>query len=509
MAKIVECVPNFSEGRRPEIIEEIIREIRLVEGVALLDREMDGDHNRAVISFVGTPQGVKEAVLRSVSKATQLIDMNKHKGEHPRIGATDVVPLIPIAGMSMEECVRLANESAREIAEKLGIPVYLYEEAATRPDRVNLAQIRKGEYEGLRKEIETDPNRKPDYGPCKMHPTAGAMVIGARMPLIAFNVYLGTGDVRIAKKIAQAIRFADGGLRYVKALGFVIKERGLVQVSMNLVNYSQTPLFRVFEMVKSEASRHGVSVISSEIVGLTPMEALAGVADFYLRLENFKPEQILENRLMHLASSQREGLEGFLSEVASSSPAPGGGSVAAVAGALGAALCSMVCRLTIGKKKYAEFEEELKMILERSEVLQRELKELVTKDAESFNAVMNARKLSERNEHEVARRLNAIEESTKRAASVPLEVMEKSFAVLGLSKIVAQKGNPNVASDAGVSALMAKAAIDGAYLNVKINLPSIEDKEFIASTKERAEKIKREAEIISQEVKKIVDDRIG
>ncbi|MCJ7507339.1 MAG: glutamate formimidoyltransferase [candidate division Zixibacteria bacterium] len=509
MARMVECVPNFSEGRRPEIIEKIVAEIKKIEGVAFLDKEMDKDHNRAVVSFVGSPEGVKEAALAAISKATELIDMNKHTGEHPRIGATDVVPLIPIAGVSMEECVKLAHELAREVAEKLNIPIYLYEEAATRSDRVNLAEIRKGEYEELKKEIETNPDRKPDYGPAKMHPTAGAMVIGARMPLIAFNVYLGTKDVGIAKKIASAIRFGGGGLRYVKALGFAIKERGLVQVSMNLVNYLGTPIFRVFEMVKSEADRYGVSIISSEVVGLTPMGALVDVADFYLKLENFKKEQILENRLMHLASTQNEGLDDFMCEVASSSPAPGGGSVAAISGSLGAALCSMVCRLTIGKKKYAEFEEELKGVLEKSENLLKELKELVTKDAESFNAVMDARKLSQRDEEEIARRTNTIQEATKRAALVPIEVMEKSLEVLSLSRIVAEKGNPNAVSDAGVSALMAKAAMEGAYLNVRINLPSIEDREFVASTKEKADKIRQDAEILIQEVKRIVDDKIG
>jgi glutamate formiminotransferase/formiminotetrahydrofolate cyclodeaminase len=509
MARMVECVPNFSEGKRPEVIEKIIAEIKAVKDVAFLDKEMDKDHNRAVISFVGSPEGIKEAAFKAISKATELIDMNKHKGEHPRLGATDVVPLIPIAGISMDECVKLAHELAREVAEKLNIPIYLYEGAATRPDRINLAEIRKGEYEGLRKQIETNPDRKPDYGPTKMHPTAGATVIGARMPLIAFNVYLETKDVKVAKKIAQAIRFGDGGLRYVKALGFAIKERGLVQVSMNLVNYLGTPIFRVFEMIKSEADRYGVSIVSSEVVGLTPMEALVNVADFYLKLENFRKEQILENRLMHLASSQKEGLDDFLREVASSSPAPGGGSVAAVAGSLGAALCSMVCGLTIGKKKYAEFEEELKTVLEKSESLQKELKELIAKDAESFNAVMDARKLSQRNEEEIARRLNAIQEATKKAALVPIEVMEKSLEVLNLSKLVAQKGNPNVISDAGVSALMARAAIEGAYLNVRINLPSIEDEGFVVSTRGKAEKIKEEAESLSQEIRRIVDGRIG
>jgi len=509
MARMVECVPNFSEGRRVEVIEQIIGEIKSVKDVALLDKEMDGDHNRAVISFVGTPEGVKEAAFRAIRRAAELIDMNKHVGEHPRIGATDVVPLIPISDFTMEECIKLARELAIEVAEKLHIPVYLYEEAAVRPDRTNLAEIRKGEYEGLSKEIEKTPERKPDFGPCKMHPTAGATVIGARMPLVAFNVYLETKDVRIAKKIAKAIRFGDGGLRYVKALGFAIKERGLVQVSMNLVNYSKTPIFRAFEMIKSEANRYGVNIISSEIVGLVPMEALIDVADFYLKVGNLKKEQILENRLMHLAKSQKEGLEDFIHEVASDSPAPGGGSVAAVAGSLAAALSSMVCRLTIGRKKYIQVEVEMKKVLEESEILQKQLKELIVRDAESFNAVMDARKLSQNNEEEVVRRAKLIQEATKKAALIPLEVMEKSLEVLKLTKVVAEKGNLNTVSDAGVSGLMATSGMEGAYLNVRINLPSIEDEQFVKLTRERAEKIKQEAEVLGQEIRNVVNSKIG
>lgn len=295
--EIVECVPNFSEGRRKRVVDAIVSEIRDVKGVRVLDFEMDADHNRSVITFVGEPNAVVKAAFNATKRASELIDMNRHKGEHPRIGATDVIPFIPISGVSMEDCVRLARSLGKEIAEKLKIPVYLYERAATRTEREDLAYVRRGEYEGLKKEIESNADRKPDFGNARLHPTAGATAVGARFPLIAYNVNLGTDSIEIAKKIAKAIRFRDGGLRYVKALGFEIKEKGIVQISMNLVNYEKSPMYRVFEMIKSEAERYGVPVIESEIVGLVPMNALIDVSEFYLKLNNFKKSQILENRL--------------------------------------------------------------------------------------------------------------------------------------------------------------------------------------------------------------------
>lgn len=508
MAKLVECVPNFSEGRKPEVIDAIVSEITSVQGVMLLDKEMDKDHNRAVVTFVGGPDEAKEAAFRAIGKAAELIDLEKHQGEHPRMGATDVVPFIPISGMGMDDCVKLAKELGKEVGEKLEIPVYLYEAAATRPDRENLADVRRGEYEGLKSEIETNPDRKPDFGPSRMHRRAGATAIGARMPLIAFNVYLGTRDVRVARRIAKAIRFGGGGLRYVKALGFDIKERAIVQISMNLVNYLRTPVFRVFEMIKSEAQRYGVSIVSSEIVGLTPMNAMMDVADFYLRLENFKKDQILENKLMNIAQQQKVGLMDFIEEVASKRPVPGGGSVAASSGATSAALLSMVCGLTIGKRKYQEVEEELKEVLQKVGKIKEELKELVVKDAESYQRVMDARKLTRHTEIEEKRRDAAIQEATKQAASIPLKVMEKSLEILKLSKTVAEKGNVNAVSDAGVAALMAKAAVLGAGYNVKINLGSIEDESFAEQTRKTSESMEKTAEDLSQEVEKTVEERL-
>ena len=300
MKKIVECVPNFSEGRRKEIIEEIIDQVRKRKDVKLLDYSSDPDHNRTDVTFIGEPQSVKEAALDLAMKCVELIDMNKHKGEHPRMGAIDVVPFIPVYNVTMEECVKLAHEFAKEFSEKTGVPCFMYEEAATRPDRKNLADVRRGEFEGLKEAIGKDPDKVPDYGPNKIHPTAGATAVGARFFLVAFNVNLGTSDINIAKKIAKAVRHSSGGYRYVKAMGFEIKERGIVQVSMNLTNYQKTPIFRVFETIKNEAERYGVPVIGSEIVGLVPLEALIMVADHYLRLENFSIDQVLEKRLLEV-----------------------------------------------------------------------------------------------------------------------------------------------------------------------------------------------------------------
>jgi len=295
--KLVECVPNFSEGRRPEVIDEIVGAMMAVDGVTLFDKEMDADHNRAVITITGEPEAVLDGVFRGIAKAKDLIDLTTHEGEHPRMGATDVVPFVPVRDMTMKECVELARRLGARVGDELEIPVYLYEHAATRPSRQNLATVRKGQFEGLRDEIGTDPERDPDFGPKKIHPTAGAVAIGAREFLVAYNINLGTADLSIAKKIAKSIRLSGGGLKYVKAMGFEIKDRGIVQVSINMVNYKGTPLFRVFEMVKSEAERYGVPVIGSEIVGVVPVDALVDCAEFYLRLESFQREQVFENRL--------------------------------------------------------------------------------------------------------------------------------------------------------------------------------------------------------------------
>ncbi len=295
--KLVECVPNFSEGRRPEVLDEIVGAMTAVEGVRLLDEEMDADHKRAVVTIIGAPEAVLEGAFRGIKKASALIDLTKHEGEHPRMGATDVCPFVPVKDVTMDDCVELANRLGKRVGEELSIPVFLYEAAAKRPERENLAKCRKGQFEGLREQIGTNPEKDPDYGPSKIHPTAGAIAVGARPFLIAYNINLGTADLSVAKAIAKSIRHSGGGLRYVKALGFGIKDRGIVQVSINMVNFKGTPLFRVFEMVKSEAARYGVPVIGSEVVGLVPVDALVDVAEFYLRFEGFERGQVLENRL--------------------------------------------------------------------------------------------------------------------------------------------------------------------------------------------------------------------
>jgi glutamate formiminotransferase len=297
MAEIVWCVPNFSEGRRKNVIDQIAAEVAGVEHVKLLGTDADADHNRVVVSFVGTRAGVGEAAFRAVAKAKELIDLNDHEGEHPRMGATDVVPFVPVQDVKMDDCIELAKDVGERIGSELEIPVYLYEKAAQRPERENLAVVRRGQFEGLKDMIGKDPNKEPDFGPNSIHPTAGAVAVGARMPLIAYNVNLGTDDVEVAKAIAKAVRHISGGFRHVKAMGFAIKERSIVQVSMNLVNYKQSPIHRVQETIRREAERYGVPVVGAEVVGLLPMKALVEVAKWYLQLEDFEDVQILENRI--------------------------------------------------------------------------------------------------------------------------------------------------------------------------------------------------------------------
>jgi len=509
MAKLVECVPNFSEGRSPETIDAICNAITSVDGVVLLDKEMDHDHNRAVVTFVCHPKVAVEAAFAGYEKAAELIDMTTHKGEHPRMGACDVCPFIPLSDMSIEETLELANRLGRKVGEKLQIPVYLYEDAASTPKRRNLAKVRSGEYEGLRDTIETDPARKPDYGPAKMNLKAGATAIGVRFPLVAFNVYLTTNKKWIADKIADAVRGLRGGYRYVKALGFEIKERDQVQISMNLVNYTKTPIFRVFETIKSEAARYGVEVASSEIVGLVPNDAILDVADFYLRLENFSKAQILEEKLRSVGGDVSATIgETFYDEVASSLPAPGGGSVAASAGALAAALSAMVCRLTVGKKQYAGVKDELSEVRDKADILRAELTQLIETDKEAFNKVMEAVKLPQSSVEESKIRDEAVEKATKEAALVPLSVMRKSLEVLMLTRTVAEKGNENSISDAGVAALMGIAAVNGADYNVRINLSSLRDEDFVAKTKEEAAAIRKEAEEVAAAVRELVERKL-
>ena len=377
MSTLVECVPNFSEGRDKARVDAIVAAMKM-DGVYLLDREMDADHNRCVITLVGDREAIQEAAIRGVGKAAELIDLTKHRGAHPRMGAADVVPFIPIEGVTIEDCVAMARHVGAEIWKRHQIPVYLYEAAATSPERLNLENIRRGQFEGIREEIGTNPARKPDFGEARVHPTAGATVVGARKALIAYNVFLNTPDVDIAKKVAKAVRFSSGGLRYVKGAGFLV--RGLAQVSMNLTDFEQTPIHRVFEFVKREAARYGVAPVSSEIVGLIPKKALEMAAEWFLQVENFDSSLILENRLISVmegktvAGGLRAGVEPFVEQLAAPTATPGGGSAAAASGAMAAGLATMVASMSRGKKAYVQYQRELSDAIGRLTQLREELK---------------------------------------------------------------------------------------------------------------------------------------
>ena len=467
---IIECIPNFSEGRRQAVMDAILAEITSVPGINLLDHHADADHNRLVVTFAGEPGPVEQAAFAAIRKAAQLIDLDHHRGAHPRLGATDVVPFVPVAGVSIDDCVAIARQLGSRVGTELGIPVYLYEAAATRPDRVNLEDVRRGQYEGLKAEIETNPARTPDFGPAKLGP-AGATIIGARSFLIAYNVYLNTGDVEIAKAIAKAVRHSGGGLRYVKAMGVLVG--GQAQVSMNLTDFRQTPIARVIEFVRREAARYGASITHTELVGLTPQAALVQAAQWYLQLNDLQPEQILENRLAESQASL--ALTTFLDATAAGTPAPGGGSVSALAGALAAALAAMVARLTLGKKKYADVEATMQDVIAQAEALRSQLTAAIAADSAAFDAVMAARKTSSGTDEEKAARQAAIQAATLHAAQVPLETARASLQVLELALVVAQSGNTHSATDAAVAGLMARSAVEGAGLNVRANAASLTD----------------------------------
>src|SRR5438105_2580519 len=357
MSRIVECVPNFSEGRRREVVDELVQTIGSVPGVTLLGHEMDADHNRSVLTFAGEPEPVVEAAVRVAKRASELIDLRQHRGEHPRMGATDVIPFVPVEGVTLDDCAELARIAGKRIGDELQIPVFLYEAAASRPERKNLADVRRGEFEGLCEAIGADAARAPDFGPYRIHPSAGATAVGARKFLVAFNANLTKGDVRVAKAIAKSIREQSGGLKNVRALGFSIEGGRRAQVSMNLVNTEATPIHRVLALVRAEAARHGAAIAGCEVVGLIPEAAMLDAAEHALQLENFRRDQVLELRLKRPPLTDAVPIGAFLDRVAEASPTPGGGTAAAVAGALAAALASMVANLTLGKKKYAMSQE--------------------------------------------------------------------------------------------------------------------------------------------------------
>ena len=442
-------------------------------GVYLLDREMDADHNRCVITLVGEREAIQEAAIRGVGKAAELIDLTKHEGAHPRMGAADVVPFIPIDGVNLSDCVAMAKHVGAEIAKRFGIPVYLYEAAATSPERQNLENIRRGQFEGIRDEIATNPTRKPDFGEPRVHPTAGATVVGARKFLIAYNVFLNTPDVDIAKKVAKAVRFSSGGLRFVKGAGFLV--RGMAQVSMNLTDFEQTPIHCVFELVKREAARYGAMPVSSEIVGLIPKLALEQAAEWFLQIENFDSSLILENRLAAVMSGKmavgglRAGIEPFIEQLAAPTATPGGGSAAAASGAMAAGLAHMVAAMSRGKKAYLQHEVPLSEAISSLARIREELKAAIDADAESYNLVMKAYRAAK----ESSDGARAINDALGQAAGVPLSVAEKAAEVARITAALRPITNPNMSSDLTTAIALARAAMEGALANVDINLGSI------------------------------------
>jgi glutamate formiminotransferase len=462
-----------------------------MDGVYLLDREMDADHNRCVITLAGEREALQEAAIRGVGKAAELIDLNKHQGAHPRMGAADVVPFIPIEGVNIEDCVTMARHVGEQIWKRYQVPVYLYEAAATSPERQNLENIRRGQFEGIRDEIARNPARKPDFGEARLHPSAGACVVGARKFLIAYNIFLNTPDVDIAKKIAKAVRFSTGGLRFVKAAGFLV--RGQAQVSMNLTDFEQTPIHRVFEMVRAEAARYGVFPTSSEIVGLVPKKALEQAAEWFLQVEHFDSSLILENRLASVMGGKmaiggiRAGVEPFIEQLAAPTATPGGGSAAAASGAMAAGLAAMVASMSRGKKAYTQHEPALSEAISRLSQLREELKGAIDADAESYNCVMAAYKKA----RESAGADGLIDSALKQATNVPLSVAEKASEVLRIAESLQLITNPSMKSDLSTAKALARAAIEGALANVQINLESLKDAEFASQVHGRVSSLNR------------------
>jgi glutamate formiminotransferase len=471
MKRLIECVPNFSEGRDASKLDAIVAAMRGVHGVLILDRSSDVDHNRSVVTLAGEPEAVAEAALRGVGKAAELIDLTRHSGVHPRIGATDVLPFIPVEGCTIEDCVALAHRVGREIWDRFRIPVYFYEAAAMKPERVNLEDVRRGQFEGLLEDAFRNPDRSPDIGEPRLHPSAGAVAVGARKFLIAYNIHLDTPDVSIAKEIAKAVRFSSGGLRYVKAMGVELKSRGLAQVSMNLTDFEQTPLHRVFEMVKREAERHGCRVIGSEIVGLIPRKALELTAEFYLKLENFSPGLVLENRLA--SAMENLPVQKPIDPVPSLSETVKAGSVAALAGALAARAGEMAARVTSKCASDAELADDQCTKVQFMHVAAHRLLTAIDRDAESEQTVDSELHLTidSKSRHRV--------DASFEIALAAAEVFEQ---LVQLETIAA----PSILADLQVARAMATASARGALATVTANLSAIEDLEYVLRMKSRA-----------------------
>ncbi len=494
MRRLVECVPNFSEGREAHKIDAIVDAIRAVPGAYLLDRTSDADHNRSVITMAGVPEAVREAAVCAVGRAAELIDLTRQTGAHPRIGATDVVPFVPIEGVTLDDCVALAKQAAREIWERYRIPVYLYEAAAERPDRTNLEKVRRGQFEGLREEVLHNPDRAPDIGEPRLHPTAGATVVGARKFLIAYNIDLDTPDVEIAKAIARKIRFSSGGLPCVKAMGVGLHARNVAQVSMNLTDFETTPVHRAFEEVKREAASRGVGIVGSEIVGLIPRRAIEAAADYYLKIENFSPSMVLENRLEEsLCQANEQGeltlarlARPVLELVARPTPAPGGGSVAALAAALAASLGQMVAGLSREKKSPVAHAAQLETALNEFQTAARALAGAADRDADAFGAVMAAHKLPKDTAENARSRDKAVQQALKKAVAVPLDIARDAAVVCEKLRQLETVSSPSMLSDVRMGHMMAAVAVRGALENVAINIESVTDDVFVKWARDEA-----------------------
>ncbi|MFP4025085.1 MAG: glutamate formimidoyltransferase [Thiohalospira sp.] len=561
MKQLIECVPNFSEGNDMEIIKQITNEIESVEGVSLLDVDPGKATNRTVVTFVGTPDEVCEAAFLAVKKASELIDMRQHKGAHPRFGATDVCPLVPVAGISMDETVEYARKLAKRIGEELNIPIYCYENAAFKDVRKNLANCRAGEYEGLKEKL-SKPEWKPDFGPAEFNAKSGATAVGARDFLVAYNINLNTTSTRRANAIAFDVRekgrvkreggkltgkpvldekgnkvWIPGTLKAVKAIGWFIDEYGIAQISMNLTNISITSVHEAFDEVCKRADERGIRVTGSELVGLVPLQAMLDAGKYFLRKQNrsvgipekeiikiavkslglddlyeFKPEEkIIEYKM---AADQKKKklvdltVTGFADETASESPAPGGGSVSAYMGAMGVALGTMVANLSSHKRGWDDRWEEFSNWAEKGMQYQEELLKLVDEDTDAFNKIMDAFGLPKKTDKEKTIRKQAIEDATKNAIMVPFRVMEVAHKSLEVVKAMAEIGNPNSVSDAGVGALAIRSCVKGAHLNVKINASGLDDKDFIHDVSKKAKEIEQKTEKLEKEILTIVENKI-
>jgi glutamate formiminotransferase/formiminotetrahydrofolate cyclodeaminase len=514
LVKVVECVPNFSEGRDKKVIDSLSEAIKSVEGVRLLDVEFDADHNRSVFTFIGEPQLVKKAALKAAELAVEKIDLTKHEGAHPRMGAVDVVPFIPLHGTTIGECIELSKQFAEEFSKKCNVPIFLYSKSATRPDRVDLPNIREGEFEALREEIGKNPEKEPDYGPNKIHPTAGATAAGARNFLIAINFNLSTTNLEVAKVCADAVRATTGGFVNVQGIGLDLPAKNCVQVSLNLTHPKRTKIHQVLEVVRNEARRFGASVIETEIVGMVPLFALLDAVRYYIQPEKLDESMILD--LYYLGGGSDPTKKSFTemsmiefgNQVRRARATPGGGSVAAALGSYGAGLICMVTGLSISGRKFAGIKEEMVKHRHACENDRGILMDNIEKDSEAFDVVMAAMRAPAETAADKKKQEATLEKATIEAAKIPLSTMQHSFNALTHARVAAEKGNINAITDAGVAAHALMASIEGAALNVRINLGNIADKTFTNKTAKEVEKLLTDGAKLKAEVLEIVETRM-